>query len=353
MPSQASVLLDTLKRVELKGHQRYASLDVFHLCWSVGNGLDYVTLDEALEAQWIKVTEFTEAGQVSRIKIKNRSDRMVFLMAGEQLVGCKQNRVLNTSIMVPAHTELPLPVSCVEQGRWGYSSPIFWSEQSSSHHTLRAMMAGQATQSYRRASVPGVDQASVWREVSRKMGAMGSRSSSNALQDVFHEYDRKLSESVEKLRAPAECNGAVFVMGGNIAGADLFDKPSTLCKLWPKLIRSCAIDALERSTQNPGSIEQQEIAIWLERVASAKQESFPSPGLGLDVRIEGEDVIGDSLVVDGHPVHLELFCRTEPRQAPASGEGGAQAQQQASAEGSVPSGTGDARQSWLRRMFRK
>ena len=100
-------------------------------------------------------------------------------------------------------------------------------------------------------------------------------------------------------------------------------------------------------------MEQQEISIWLERIASAKQEPFPSPGVGLDVRIEGKDVIGASLVVNDLPVHLELFCRTEPRQAPAGGEGDAQGQQQGSAEGSVPPGTGSARQSWLRRIFRK
>jgi hypothetical protein len=353
MTSQSFDLRDTLKAVELRGHQQYGSLEVFHLYWPAGDGLDYATLDEALEARSIEVTESSDGGQVSRIKIVNRSNRMVFLMAGEQLVGCKQNRVLNTSIMVPAHTEMPLPVTCVERGRWRYSSPVFSSGQSSSHHKLRAMMAMQAAKSYRRASVPGTDQASVWREVSRKMGVMGSRSSSDALQDMFHDYDRELADSIEKLRPPAECNGAVFVIGGSIAGADLFDKPSTLRKLWAKLIRSSAIDALERPTENLPSMEQQEISIWLERVASAKQEPFPSPGVGLDVRIEGEDVIGASLAVNDHPVHMELFCRTGTRQAPAGGEGGAQEQQQASPGESAPRKTGDVRQSWLRRIFRK
>lgn len=50
-----------------------------------------------------------------------------------------------------------------------------------------------------------------------------------------------------------------------------------------------------------------EIASWLEAAASATLESFPSRGAGQDVRIEGEDVIGASLVVDDHAVHMELF----------------------------------------------
>jgi hypothetical protein len=78
--------------------------------------------------------------------------------------------------------------------------------------------------------------------------------------------------------------------------------------------------------QNLGSMELQEISMWLERVATAKQEPFPSPRVGLDVRIEGEDVIGASLVVDNHPVHMELFCRPAPQPAPASREQGLQPQ---------------------------
>ena len=350
MPAQASGLLDTLRRVQLTGHHQYGSVEVFHLRWPRSDGLDYVTLDESLEAGWIEITEFTEAGQVPRIKIINRSQHMVFLMAGEQLVGCKQNRVVNASLMVPAHSEMPLPVTCVERGRWGYSDPVFTSGHSSSHHQLRVMMAGQAAKSYRQTGMPSADQAAVWREVSRKLGTMGSRSSSDALQDVFQDNDRKLKESLEQLPPPADCNGAVFVIGGRIAGADLFDKPETLCKLWPKLIKSCTIDALESLTQNPGSTTPEEISSWLERGASATEESFPSPGVGQDVRIEGEDVLGAGLLVNDHPVHMELFRRSEARLAQASGRFDSEPQQPTSTEGPAPDAATRPK-SWLRRIF--
>src|SRR5215469_320121 len=35
---------------------------------------------------------------------------------------------------------------------------------------------------------------------------------------------------------------------------------------------------------------------------------------GTDVRIEGKDVLGASLVIDDHPVHMELFGRTLAQQ---------------------------------------
>jgi len=314
MSVQTFALLGSLKHVEIMGHQQADSLEVFNLRWPAGDGLNYATLDEALEAHAIEVVESTEAGRVSRIKIINRSEQMVFLMAGEQLVGCKQNRVLNASIMVPPHAEMPLPVTCVERGRWGYTSSAFSSARTSSYYGLRAMMHGHTTKSYRFSGVPISDQGEVWGEVSRKLHSMSSPSSSDAMQDLYRTYDARLKDLEEKISFPAGCNGAVFVVDGRIVGSDLFDKADTLHKLWPKLIRSCSIDALERPTESSRSLTEEEVLRWLESTASATQEPFPSPGMGLDVRIEGEDVIGASLVIEEHPVHMELFRPTLPQQ---------------------------------------
>jgi len=309
MPSQTFALLDTLRRVKISGHQQSNSLEIFHLYWPVGDGPAYATLDEAINAHWIEIAESTASGQVSQIKIMNLSEHMIFLMAGEQLVGCKQNRVLNSSIMVPPKAEMPLPVTCVERGRWGYSSRAFSSSGTSSYYGLRAMMSGHAYKSYRSTGMPISDQGEVWGEVSRKLDAMGSPSRSDAMQDVYRKYEAKLKELEEKLPAPTDCNAVVFAVAGVVVGSDFFDKKETLQKLWPKLIRSCSLDALERPSPNATSASPDDISAWLERAATAAHEPFPSPGLGLDVRIEGEDILGASLMIDDHPIHMELFHR--------------------------------------------
>jgi len=99
-------------------------------------------------------------------------------------------------------------------------------------------MHRHTTDSYRSAGVPISNQSEVWGEVSRKMNFMGSRSSSDAMQDLYRNYDAKLKELEEKIFIPAGCNGTVFVIDGRIVGSDLFDKVDTLRKLWPKVIRS-------------------------------------------------------------------------------------------------------------------
>jgi RNA polymerase sigma-70 factor (ECF subfamily) len=320
LSSKPFCLSDTLKHVEIERPQKHGALEVFPLRWPVVSHLDYMTLDEALEARSIEITEFTEGGRVSLVNIVNRSERMVFLMAGEHLVGCKQNRVVNSSVMIPPDSQIPLPVTCVERGRWGYRTQTFSSGHSSSHYVLRAMMACGAADCDRGVGGPKANQAAVWREVSRKMRAMASRSPSDALQAIFLDHDARLIEWAERFPVPTDCNGAVFVVGGIIAGADLFGSKETLRKLWPKLLRSCAIDALESPEQDRESTAAEEIANWLARGVDVGQQAFPSPGIGLDVRIHGKEITGASLVVNNQPVHAELFQPTKLTREPAGAD---------------------------------
>jgi hypothetical protein len=49
----------------------------------------------------------------------------VLLLDGEELAGAKQNRVLNTTILLQENSETIIPVSCTEQGRWAYATMEF------------------------------------------------------------------------------------------------------------------------------------------------------------------------------------------------------------------------------------
>jgi len=300
-------ILENLSRAEVIGDQRTGGFQVFGIQWPCGNGDDYATLDEALGKKLIDVTEIDEGGQVSTLKVSNNSERMVFLMAGEELVGGKQNRVLNASMMVQPKMSMPVPVTCVERGRWGYKSAKFGSGQTTSHSSLRRMMSKQVSDSYRVSATPRSDQGAVWKEVARKMVRMGSKSSSDSLHDFFADYANRLGALLGGCKLPQGANGAVFAINGKIVGADLFDRPATLLKLWVKVSRGYAADVLEEPKENPPSAHTAQVAAWLKSAISAEQLWYDSPGIGQDVRIEGQNVVGAALVVNNHPIHVELF----------------------------------------------
>jgi hypothetical protein len=60
-----------------------------------------------------RVTDVSEAGSVPFLTVANRADRPLLLLDGEELIGAMQNRILNTTVLMDAHTEVTIPVSCV------------------------------------------------------------------------------------------------------------------------------------------------------------------------------------------------------------------------------------------------
>jgi hypothetical protein len=300
---------ERLRGVRVDGPQEAGGLQVFGLHWE-GGGLTYTTLDDGLARGLLEVTEVADGGSVPTLKVANKGDTMAFLMAGEQLCGGKQNRVLNASIMVPARGELPIPVSCVERGRWAYRSAMFGSAGSSSHSTLRHLMHRHVTESYRSSGQPTSKQGEVWEEVDRKLTESCSVSQTHLLQTAYEDTERVLAETAGQLAAPEGASGAAFAYGGRIVGFDLFDQPATLTRLWPKLLRAYAIDAQYARDRTP--VTRDAVEAWLRGADQAKEEVFKSPGVGNDVRMEGPQLVGAGLLVEDQPVHVEVFAQAGP-----------------------------------------
>src|SRR5512135_788820 len=124
----------------------HLNMAVYPLHVPNGHQRRYDTLDEAIKTGTLKVVEVSEGGSVPNLKVQNTGPLPVLLVVGEELIGAKQNRVLNTSLLVPANQELTVPVSCVEQGRWSYTSRAFGSSTTSSHLRLRQSQVNNVTQ---------------------------------------------------------------------------------------------------------------------------------------------------------------------------------------------------------------
>lgn len=297
---------ERLPQVRVGDPRESGGLQIFGLYWELPAGPDYRTLDEAVAAGSLEVCEVSTGGSVPQLKVVNKDDLAVFLMAGEHLQGGKQNRVLNASILIAGKSEVPIPVSCVERGRWAYRAGHFSGSGSSSHGALRKMMHSQVTHSYRSSGEARSDQGEVWREVDRKLTETGSHSDTAYLHKAYEDTEATLRPVLEQLVVPEGACGAVFAHGGKIVGLDLFDRPGTLTRLWAKLVRAYAIDA--RMASGAAAVTAEQVRSWLGAAASAKLERFASAGLGDDVRLEGPTLIAACLSVEDRPVHVEAFA---------------------------------------------
>jgi hypothetical protein len=298
--------------------------------------------DEVLDS--VVVTEVSESGSVPELKVTNNLDERVLLIDGQELVGAKQNRILNTDVLVPARKSLNLPVSCVEQGRWGYGRSVrpatppppdatpeeqaehaaneqrrgreyehqFVAGKSASFSTRRRK-SGTVHQSLKVANVHDADQGQVWNEVQEELDSAGVRSSTGALSDLYVARERELTEFRSNLRLPDDAVGLAVFYGGSFQGLDLFDRHSTLAYFWDSLVDSYALSWLNRravQTQEPKDTPDEGVTIrgLLDQAGESDWERFESPGEGRDYRLGTETLTGSSLVFEEKvPLHLQLF----------------------------------------------
>jgi hypothetical protein len=123
--------LEALKFGEIQAHKNVA---VIPIIGTNGTGPVYLTMKEAMEQGLMTVSEVSEGGNVPELKVSNRGDKPVLLLDGEELAGAKQNRVLNTTILLKEKSETIIPVSCTEHGRWSYRSEHFEESVTSCRH---------------------------------------------------------------------------------------------------------------------------------------------------------------------------------------------------------------------------
>jgi ARG and Rhodanese-Phosphatase-superfamily-associated Protein domain len=126
---------------------RYKSLSLFPLFDGSMTPVEYTLSDEDIGSGAVSVEEVSEAGSVPDLVVENKGDVRVLFLEGQELVGAKQNRVLNTSVLLAAHSKTKIPVSCVEQGRWGYKSRKFGSSGSQSSSKLRYFLKSSVSKS--------------------------------------------------------------------------------------------------------------------------------------------------------------------------------------------------------------
>ena len=120
-----TVIKNYLEQLKVGRKQSYKNLALYPILSKYSSGLEYLLLDEALSENLMEIVELDSDGSVPELKVVNKSPKMILILDGEELVGAKQNRIVNTTILVQRNSTLVIPVSCVEHGRWSYDSPTF------------------------------------------------------------------------------------------------------------------------------------------------------------------------------------------------------------------------------------
>ena len=302
---EREIAVEFLEMLEVGKKQSHQGLTVFPLTAQKPSLYEYLTLDEALHGGFITIQEKGQ-GTVSEIEVVNRGEKDVLLIDGEELVGAKQNRILNISLIVAAMATASIPVSCVESGRWAPSFSGFKSEDRMAFSNLRL----KKTVSVMKSAVAGQgfrsDQSEVWDGIKERECAMNVCSPTAAMSHIH----KTKKADIDKLRKDFKVGegdvGAVFAVNGKILGADIFDKPAVYQKLFPKVLESYLMEVLA-AKKSKETIGDEEAVAFLAEAKGNLGQILVSPGIGNIVRINAKGVVGAALVVKGSVVHTSIF----------------------------------------------
>ena len=298
---------NALSRIQIGTESTFGNMTIFPLLNGDSGSADYLTLDEALGRGLVQITEVSVQGSVPELKLNNESDEPVLLLDGEELIGAKQNRVLNLTILAPPKRTIIIPVSCVEAGRWSPRSAKFTTSSNAYFAQGRVKKMAQVSSSLMSRGQARSDQHAVWADISLKASHLKAESSTAAMSDIYEHCTKRIDDYVGAFAAMDRQIGAVFTINGNIIGFDLFDSPAIFKKLLPKLVRSYALDAIDMDTKKAAAPSREPVEELLLAITQAEAKTFPASGEGVDVRLTGPNLMGAGLIVNGRVVHLGAF----------------------------------------------
>jgi hypothetical protein len=261
----------------------------------------WLTLAEAGEA--VTIEEVSEAGDVPTLRLTSAADQPVLLLDGEELIGARQNRVLNTTVLVAPHARLTIPVSCVEEGRWAYRSPRFAAGDATLYASVRALKTAKVTESLRRDGKHASDQGEIWHRLLLKAIGHDVESPTDAMSDFYATHRQQMDAARAALAPRPGQVGALVFLGDRWLGLDLLPSAGLFERAWPRLCAGYAAEALGQS----GRASAPDPRAVLDQVAQAPVEEAPAVGLGREHRLAGSAVAGAALVVEDVVAHLMAF----------------------------------------------
>ncbi len=298
------VHLEGIKFGEIQIHNHVAVIPVIT---ANDSGPDYLTMKEAMGHNLLTVTEVSEGGHVPELKVSNKGDDPVLLLDGEELAGAKQNRVLNTTILLKEKSETTIPVSCTEHGRWSYSSSHFEESGYIMSASLRSVKNASVHENLKSDRSFRSDQGAVWDGIAFQARANKVNAPTGAMRDTLEAKQEDLDEFLAHFPVVNNQNGLLVVVNGEVLGLDMVSKITAFGSLHPKLIRSYVMDALMEKPAKLKTASRKKADTFLTEITQCTENKFDSIGYGRDYRYEGKKIVGSTLVHESTVIHMAFF----------------------------------------------
>ncbi|HEY8144184.1 MAG TPA: DUF6569 family protein [Kofleriaceae bacterium] len=270
--------------------------------------VDYLVLDEGMKSKKVRILEKGDGGSVNELTIRNTSERPLFLMAGEVVIGGKQDRIIGKNTIVAPRTTETIPVFCVEHGRWNGRKAEFTSAGALAHTELR-----------KKANFS--DQGEVWGEVAAKNAKRKLDNDTDTYRGVAQSasvvksiggYQKAFAGKLGKVGGRERQIGFVVALGGKVVAIETFGSPKLFKKFEQKLLRSYYVEAIDAEHAADGAAiaapKPADVTEFAGKARRAKRETVLDKKSGKTVQFEDELMKGTAVEAeDGAPVYQGAY----------------------------------------------
>ena len=267
-----------------------------------------------MDLKVLTVKEVSESGSVPELKVINMGDKDILLLDGEELTGAKQNRVLNTTVLIGAKSEVIIPVSCTEQGRWSYTSHEFKDSDVMMAYNIKRKKARSVMMNIRTTGTYRSNQSEVWDDIEDLSRNAGVHSRTSAMKDVFESKEKDINDYIKAFNVQVDQNGLMVFINGELMGFDVISSKSAYSVLHPKLIKSSAIEAILVRKKDKKEPDASYAHMFLKDITTCTYTKHKSVGLGWDIRFEGKQKVGSALINEDNVIHMAFFTIDEAEQ---------------------------------------
>lgn len=210
----------------------------------------YISLIEASKNNEVEIKEINDAGSVTEIFIKNKSKNFILIPQGETLIGAKQNRIVNTSILIEPNCKTKIPVSCIEQGRWRYTKPNFKPANEMIAYKLRKFTSKSLYFKMRDEDSFDSDQRKIWDFIESDFNKDLMDSPTLSYTDYMEEKLNSSEIEISKIELPSGINGFATFFGDKIFSLEYFSNPNFFSDTKDRLLKAILVDAQDYNYVN-------------------------------------------------------------------------------------------------------
>ncbi len=264
------------------------------------NYIDILTLKKGFELGLVEVKECDQS-QVNTLIVKNKSITPLILIDGEEVVGGDQNRIVNSTILIDAKSEMKIPVSCTEKNRWGYKSEFKQSNYIANYRTRVAKECASRDSDH--------FQEVIWSSIDELEHKNSFSSATAAMEESYENLKITHEQIIEGFKIIEGQTGILIIIDGEIKGFEIFLNSEIYKEFHKKILKSYLIDA--EFNENLFAIDIDAANYVINNACNSSFTKKEKQGLEDSYIFENHEGLGTIYLFKDNVIHWSYFKKIE------------------------------------------